>query len=117
MNSLKKGEGVPLLNFEGGPGVPLLNFEGGSGVPLLNFKGVPGPGSQGPEILVPILHHAYYNVPWCCDFFAGLFAVKVNAGLWLAQMGFDLIIKTIKILKQRRIQNPVKHLRSRFLQK
>ena len=42
MNSLKKGEGVPLLNFEGGPGVPLLNFEGGPGVPLLNFRGVPG---------------------------------------------------------------------------
>ena len=31
MNSLKKGEGVPLLNFEGGPGVPLLNFEMGPG--------------------------------------------------------------------------------------
>ena len=43
MNSLKKGQGVPLLNFEGGPGVPLLNFEGGPGVPLLNFReGVPG---------------------------------------------------------------------------
>ena len=28
MNSLKKGERVPLLNFRGGPGVPLLNFEG-----------------------------------------------------------------------------------------
>ena len=28
MNSLKKGEGVPLLNFEGGPVVLLLNFEG-----------------------------------------------------------------------------------------
>ena len=61
MNSLKKGEGVPLLNFEGGPGIPLLNFEGGPGVPLLNFEG--GPGSQGPEVpdpgvLVPLLHHA-----------------------------------------------------------
>ena len=44
MNSLKKGEPVPLLNFEGGPRVPLLNFEGGPGVPLLNFRGgVPGP--------------------------------------------------------------------------
>ena len=42
MNSVKKGEGVPLLNFEGGPVILLLNFEGGSGVPLLNFKGVPG---------------------------------------------------------------------------
>ena len=59
MNSLKKGEGVPLLNFEGGPGVLLLNFEGGPGVPLLNFRVVPGPtfklwggfqglGSRGP---------------------------------------------------------------------
>ena len=61
MNSLKKGEGVPLLNFEGSPGVPLLNFERGPGVPLLNFEG--GPGSQGPKvpdpgILVPLLHHA-----------------------------------------------------------
>ena len=43
MNSLKKGEGVPLLNFEGGPGVLLLNFEGGPGVPLLNFRVVPCP--------------------------------------------------------------------------
>ena len=43
MNSLKKGEGVPLLNFEGGPEILLLNFEGGPGVPLLNFRGVPGP--------------------------------------------------------------------------
>ena len=37
MNSFKKDEGVPLLNFEGGPGVLLLNFEG-----------VPGPGSRDP---------------------------------------------------------------------
>ena len=43
MNSLKKGNGVPLLNFEGGPGVPLLNYEGGHGVPLLKFRVVPGP--------------------------------------------------------------------------
>ena len=43
MNSLKKGEGVPLLNFEGGPGILLLNFERGPEVPLLNFRGVPGP--------------------------------------------------------------------------
>ena len=51
MNSLKKGEGVRLLNFEGGPGVLLLNFEGGSRVSLLNFEGSPGsrdPGSQSP---------------------------------------------------------------------
>ena len=46
MNLLKKGEGVPLLNFLGGPGVALLDFEGGPGVPLLNFRGVPGPTFQ-----------------------------------------------------------------------
>ena len=59
MNSLKKDEGVPLLNLEGGPGVPRLNFEGDPGVPLLNFRGVPCPtfklcgGSQalGPRVL------------------------------------------------------------------
>ena len=50
MNSLKKGEGFPLLNFVGDPGIPLLNFERGRGVPLLNFVGGPGsqvPGSRG----------------------------------------------------------------------
>ena len=50
MNSLKKGEGVPLLNFEGGPGVPFLNF-----------RGVPGPTFKlwgGPGVLVPLLNHA-----------------------------------------------------------
>ena len=45
MNSLKKGEGVPLLNFEGDPGVPLLNFEGGPGS---RVPGSQGPGSWGP---------------------------------------------------------------------
>ena len=52
---------VPLLNFKGGPGTPLLNFGGGPGVPLLNFEGGPGlrvPGSRGPGVLVPLLHHA-----------------------------------------------------------
>ena len=48
MNSLKKGEGVPYLNFEGGLGVLLLNFEGGSGVPLLRSEG--SPRSQGPGL-------------------------------------------------------------------
>ena len=56
MNLLKKGEGVPLLNFVGGSGAPLLNFEGDSGVPLLNFRGSQvsllnfeeGPGSRSP---------------------------------------------------------------------
>ena len=28
MNSLKKSEGVTLLNFEGDPGAPLLNSRG-----------------------------------------------------------------------------------------
>ena len=60
MNSLKKGEGVPLLNFEGGPGVPLLNFRG-SQVPVLNFEEgsrVPGPEFPSPRVLVPLLHNA-----------------------------------------------------------
>ena len=56
MNSLNKGEGVPLLNFVGGPGVPLLNFERGLGVLLLNFRGVPGP-----RVLVPLSHHTINN--------------------------------------------------------
>ena len=43
MNSLKKDEGVPLLNIEGGPRILLLNFEGGPEVLLLNFRGIPGP--------------------------------------------------------------------------
>ena len=46
MNTLKRGEGAPLLNFVGDPGVPLLNFEEGPGVPLLNFER--DPGSRGP---------------------------------------------------------------------
>ena len=69
MNSLKKGEGLPLLNFEGGPGVPLLNFEGCPGVSLLNFRGslVPllnfegGPRSQGPKVLGSWSH--FYTMP------------------------------------------------------
>ena len=73
MNSLKKGEGVPLLNFEGGPVVLLLNFEEGPGVPLLNFKGVPGPIFKlwgcsrvpRPEVLLPLWHHA--KVPYICS--------------------------------------------------
>ena len=75
MNSLKKGEGVPLLNFEGGPGILLLNFEGGPGVPLLNFRGVPRPtfklsggsrvpGSSVPRSLVPPLHHVDCNTTY-----------------------------------------------------
>ena len=51
MNSLKKCEGVPLLNLEGGPEVPHLDFEGGPGVPLLNFEVCPG--SRGPSSRCP----------------------------------------------------------------
>ena len=43
MNSLKKGEGVPLLNFEGGPGS--------------RFPGSRGPGSRSPgPTFTPCLH-------------------------------------------------------------
>ena len=72
-NSLKEGEGVRLLNFDGGREVPLSSFEGSPGDPLLNLKVVPGPtfkvwvGSQGPEVpgpvvLVPLLHHAGFKL-------------------------------------------------------
>ena len=56
--NFEEGPGVLLLNFEGGPGAPLLNFTGGgSRAPLLNFEGVLGPG-----VLVPLLHHASFDV-------------------------------------------------------
>ena len=51
MNSLKKCEGVPLLNFEGGSWAPTFKFWRVSWVPLLNFE--EGPGSR---VLVPLLH-------------------------------------------------------------
>ena len=65
-NLLKKSEGVPLLNFVGSPGVPLLNFGRSPGVPFLNFMGSQVPHLNfeggfrvpGPEVLVPLLHHA-----------------------------------------------------------
>ena len=44
MNSLKKGEGAPLLNFEGGGG---------------------GPEVLGPTVLVPLLHHAFFLILFC----------------------------------------------------
>ena len=55
MNLLKKGKGVPLLNFEGVPGVSLLNFEGGPKVPLLNPEGDPG---------VPRSRSHFYTMPF-----------------------------------------------------
>ena len=57
MNSLKKGEGVPLLNFDGSPGVLLLNFERSPGVPLLNFEG-------GPRSRVPGSWSHFYTIPF-----------------------------------------------------
>ena len=76
MNSLKKGEGVPLLNFEGGPGILLLNFEGGPGVPLLNFRGsrvpllnfegVLDPGSRVPRSRVSGSWSHFYTMPLIC---------------------------------------------------
>ena len=58
-NSLKEGEGVRLLNFDGGREVPLSSFEGSPGDPLLNLKVVAGPtfkvwvGSRVPGPRVP----------------------------------------------------------------
>ena len=36
-----------------------FKFWRGSWVPLLNFEGGPESGSQGPEVLFPLLHHAW----------------------------------------------------------
>ena len=52
MNSLKKDEGLPLLNFED---VPVLNF-GGVPSPIFKLRG--GPVVTGPGVLVTLLHHA-----------------------------------------------------------
>ena len=51
MNSLKKVEGVSLLNFEGVPG--------------LGYRGPASQGTEvpGPEVLVPFLHHAIKYAP------------------------------------------------------
>ena len=57
MNSLKKGEGIPLLNFEGGPAVLLLNFRG---VPRPTFKLWGESRVLGSGVLVPLLHHAVF---------------------------------------------------------
>ena len=61
---------IPLLNFEGGPGILLSNFQESPGVPLLKFKRIPGPtfkisgGSlvRRPLVLVPLLHHAIFDL-------------------------------------------------------
>ena len=65
MNLLKKGEGVPVLNFAGDLGVPLLNFEGGTGVSILFFEGglwswVPGP--RVPRSWVPRSWSQFYTI-------------------------------------------------------
>ena len=96
MNSLKRGEGVPLLNFVGDPGVPILNFEGGPGIPLLNFElGVPGLESQslmvlGPGVLVPLLHH-----------------VEIWYVFWLKQP--KIWFKKMSYLYKRKMCTAVKH--------
>ena len=66
MNSLKKGEGVPLLNFVESPEVPILNVGVGPGVPLLNFRGCPG--SQGPGPTFTRCLTGQLILPVCLDF-------------------------------------------------
>ena len=43
-----KGEGIPLLNFEGGPGVPLLKFKAGLESHFQTLRGSRGSRSRGP---------------------------------------------------------------------
>ena len=63
MISLKKGEGVPLSNFEGGPGVPVLNFRGVPGPTFKLWGGsqVPGPRVPRSRILGSWPH--FYTMP------------------------------------------------------
>ena len=72
MNSLKKGEGVSLLNFEGGPGVPPLNFEEVSWGSTFKLWG--GPGSQVPLLPPCLLISCYY--------FTGLKACEISCKIW-----------------------------------
>ena len=85
MNSLKKGEGVPLLNFEGGPGILLLNFEGGPEVPLLNFRGVPGPTFKlRGRSWIPGSWSHFYTMPETCYFLNSQeIALPLNLSLFL----------------------------------
>ena len=85
MNSLKKDDGTPLLNFEGDPGAPLLNFEGGSGS---QCPEVPGPG-----VLVSLLHHASNQEMNVTEkLFPDLFQKNQNwAYLWINHLKFCTI--------------------------
>ena len=94
MNSLKKGEGVPLLTLKGVLGSHFLTL-GGSPVPLLNFEGGPesrvpgsgGPGSRvsGPTftpclafislihfllLFVLVFNFSFFFPPWSSNFFS-----------------------------------------------
>ena len=64
MNSLKKGEGVPLLNFEGGPGVPLLNFRGVSGPTFKLWGGSRVPDPRVSRSRIPGSWSHFYTMPF-----------------------------------------------------
>ena len=94
MNSLKKGEGVPLLNFDRSPGIPLLNFEGGPGVPLLNFDGCPG--SRVPRSWVPGSWSHFYNMPnfqWVLN--GNIRKKRVQIEFSMAFISISLILRKI----------------------
>ena len=61
MKSLKKDEGVLLLNFEEGPGVPLLNLRRVSG-PTFKLSGQSP--ILGPGVLVPLLQYYGKKYPF-----------------------------------------------------
>ena len=109
MNSLKKREGVPLLNFAGGPGNPLLNFEGGPGVPLLNFRVVPGPTFElwgVSESRIPGSWSHFYTMP----FTNSIINTEINSAiikadisdhfpiLFVGKVNVDVSIKTEKYI-------------------
>ena len=85
LNSLKKGEVVPLLKFVENPGIPLSNFEGGPGVPLLNFEGGSlAPGPMVPRSRVPGSWFHFYTM----SLFLTFFTVQVFQGPGFSESRF-----------------------------
>ena len=89
MNSLKKGEGVALLNFAGDPGVPLLNFEGVSG---LRVWGSQGPTSQGPGPTFTPCHSKTTKI--CPNQLADLFRFHFSEHSLKIKKGLELVSRS-----------------------
>ena len=69
MNSLKKGEGVPLSNFEVSPGVPLLNFRGVPGPTFKLWEASRVPSSRVSRSRVPGFWSHFYTMTSQLNYF------------------------------------------------